>query len=107
MSVESPSVLATHPHPFFERKTLRIIKYIWSSIAKVFAKLNNKYDNMQEPNRFYIMILIVAIPLVILGFFSLITDHKGFEFIEMFWILFLIIIRYWWVQGNLRKYLVR
>ena len=107
MSGESHSVLATHPHPFFERKILKIIKYIWSSIAKVFAKLNNKYDSMEEISKFYTMILLVAIPLVTLGIFSLITDHTGFELLEMIWILFLIVIRYWWVQGNLKKYLVR
>jgi len=107
MSGESPSVLATHPHPFFERKILKFIKYIWSSIARVFAKLNNKYDSMEEPNKIYTMILIVGVPLITLGFLSLITGHKGFELFEILWVLFLIVIRYWWILGKLRQYLVR
>ena len=107
MSGEAPSVLATHPHPFFERKILKIIKYIWSSIAKVFAKLNNKYDTMEEHSKLYIMILLVAIPLITLGIFSIMTGHKGFELFEILWVIFLIVIRYWWIQGNLKQYLVR
>jgi hypothetical protein len=73
--------------------------------AKKIAKMNQGYTIMTEEKRFYTMLLIVGIPLVVLDFMSLVSGHKGLDFIALIWLLSLIAIRLWWIEGNLKKYL--
>ena len=78
---------------------------IWAFIARQVAGLNKKYDNMKEPGRFYIMLAVAFAPWMILDLFALISGHTGFDMFAIFWVLFLILVRFWWVAGNLRIYL--
>jgi len=82
-----------------------ILMKILSGIARSIAKLNLRYDKMKEPGRFYTMLVIAFVPWIFLDIFAIITSHKGFDIFEMIWIMFLIVLRLWWIEGNLKKFL--
>jgi hypothetical protein len=86
-------------------KLKKILSMIWRAIAVPIAKLNQKYDTIKEPKRVFVMLIVVILPLMILNLFGLILDHKGFTIFALLWASFLIIIRMWWIEFNLRDYL--
>lgn len=77
---------------------------IWGVIAKIFASLNTKYDKMEDSKQLYTSLGIGFVPWIVLDIFAIITNHKGFDIIAILWITFLIVIRIWWVEGNLKDY---
>lgn len=84
----------------------KFLKYIWTLFAKSVAKLNRKYENMKEPSRFYTMLAVAFLPWFLLDLIGLISGNKGFDFLGLGWIAFLMVIRIWWYEGRLKYYLI-
>jgi len=84
------------------RNFLNIIGKVF---AKNIAKLNQKYDGMKEPGRFYTMLSFTFLPWMVLDMIALVAGNRGFHILAIAWIIFLIVIRFWWIEGNLKKWL--
>ena len=68
-------------------------------MLKKLYKINKQYDDMREPYRFYVM-LVICVPLIIISKLSIV-----FMIFAYTCMISLIVIRYMHVKGKLRKYI--
>lgn len=73
---------------------------------KRFANMNYKYDQLQEPKRFYIGIGFGLGPFFWLELFGSFIDHAAFKVLALLWIILIVGLRFWWVEGNLKSWMV-
>ena len=71
------------------------------------AKLNVWYENLAEPKRFIITLLIVALPAILVGLFAIVSNEGIFLIPAFLWFLVFLAYRAWWLYGNLDKYLYK
>lgn len=83
---------------------MEILRKIGWWVLNKLARANKYYDGLEEPKRFFGMLIVIS-PWIFLDLFGLIIDHKGFDIFGIIWILMLIGLRMWWVEGNLKHYL--
>ena len=81
------------------------MKKILRLLVKPLAKFNQWYDSLGENKRFFMMLGLAVSPWLIMDILGWISGHIGFEIFALLWILILISLRMWWIQGNLKKYL--
>jgi len=67
---------------------------------KMLGKLNKYYDNIKEPGRFSVAMMIIAVPLIVFGMLGLTFNLKIFEVLSYVWIAVLVAIRMWWVHSK-------
>jgi hypothetical protein len=66
-------------------------------MLNILAKLNLIYDRMKEPKRFITGVVFIVFPLIIFS-------GKA-ELTACIWVAAIIVVRIWWIHGNLSKYL--
>ena len=69
------------------------------------ANENKKYDGLKEPKRFFLGIGIGLSPFILLELTALFSDHRGYNILGIIWIILIIAMRIWWLEGNLKNYL--
>ena len=69
------------------------------------AVMNNNYDVMKEPKRFYVEMGVGMGPFVLLELLAILINNKGFEVFAWLWILLMIGLRFWWLKGELYVWL--
>jgi len=70
------------------------------------ASWNKSYDKIEEPRRLIIGAGIAMVPLIILYIVALILDSVFFNAVGLIWITSIICIRIWWLEGNLKNFLM-
>jgi len=80
------------------------INRIKNIFFKPLAKFHQWYDNLDADKRFIMMLTLVITPWLIMDILGMVIDHSGVELLGMLWILIMIVYRFWWISGGLKKY---
>ena len=72
-------------------------------IEIVIVKLNRAYGRVQEPNKFIVFLFLATSGLSTMAFGQLI-DHMGVVILGYIWIIFLLLIRMWFLYCLGKKY---
>jgi len=78
---------------------------ILTNIRSWLAGENEKYDGLKEPKRFFLGMSLAMGPLLLLQLLTLFADHKQYIILGILWIVSIIAMRVWWLEGNLRNYI--
>ena len=82
-----------------------IFMKICAFFFKRFASLNQRYDNLRDSTRFYTFLCISVIPYIITDIISWFKGYGIANTIAFIWVLILLVIRIWWIDGNLKEWL--
>ena len=78
---------------------------ILTDIRSWLAEENKKYDNLKEPKRLLLGMGIGMAPVLLLQLLTLTNDSKAYAVLGILWIILIIGMRIWWLEGNLKNYI--
>lgn len=83
-----------------------IFMKICAFFFKRLANANYKYDQLQEPKRFYVGMGFGMGPFFLYELFGVFTGQSVYRVLALLWIILMIGLRFWWVEGNLKSWRV-
>lgn len=78
---------------------------ILTDIKSWLAGENKKYDTLKEPKRFFIGMGLTMSPILLFQLFGLFANNRSYNILAIIWIILIISMRIWWLEGNLKKYI--
>ena len=83
----------------------KAVMHVCAFFFRRLASLNNRFDKIQEPKRFYTFLTLIVAPIIILQIFEIATKNPWYEVASWLFSVILIGIRLWWISGDLKDWI--